>query len=71
MTPEIPSQGIKDLYAANLAAGRTKVTDDLLIRFPSLADNVPVVPEKVAEEAPVEVEEPPKKEVKSGKVRKR
>ena len=72
MEGEIPSQGIKDLYKANLEAGRTKVTDNLLIRFPSLKGTEP---EKVAERAPIEpaepVVEPPKRSNSHGKVRKR
>ena len=65
MEGEIPSQGLKELYKANLVAGRVKVTNNLLIRFPSLGD---IKADKVAVEPPKEVvdpsNEPTKAEIK-------
>ena len=67
MESETPSQGIKDIYKVNLDAGRTKVTDNLLIRFPSLKDEFSTETNKVAEKASIERSEPTKREVKNGK----
>ena len=38
MIPETPSEGIKNLYAALMAAGKIRNAENLLIRFPSLKE---------------------------------